>query len=271
MPTLHRLAKAAAEVLREEKEAQDKLFARDAFAHVRTGRANDGETYVNDLGKTVRLDIRGHQYGCDIDGVRNTRKSSRPDNVERDEWITVGPHRKRMQKKLQLEKSKMEPQPQVAPVEVNSSDQLVAGGASSSSATHTSAGVGVMAMVAKAHEEHCLCEDCLRSMANLRDDEPTVYNQYGFIYDAEEPDEVPQVIPPLIIAQAPSEFDSEKWAVRPAGAQPDSMPYFFVDSDYAHVDDPPGTKSCQFKTMAKKGWTVRGSKTVPYMPLWILV
>ncbi len=36
----------------------------------------------------------------------------------------------------------------------------------------------------------------------------------------------------------PSEFDSQKWAVRPAGASPTSIPYFYVNANQDHVEDP---------------------------------
>ena len=64
----------------------------------------------------VRLDIRGHQFQVDLDGVRNTRKSARPAGTDPEAWKILGPHRERLRKAAARDKNKG-PQPQVAPVE----------------------------------------------------------------------------------------------------------------------------------------------------------
>ncbi len=96
--------------LREDQKELEKQFAREAFPHVRTGSANDGETYHNDAGNTVRLDKRGHQYSCDVEGVRNTRKSSRPVDIDPEQWTLVRNYRERAKKKEQLKAQEMLPQ-----------------------------------------------------------------------------------------------------------------------------------------------------------------
>ena len=41
-----------------------------------------------------------------------------------------------------------------------------------------------------------------------------------------------------MIDEHPSIYDETKWAVRPAGARKDSVPYFYVNAQEDHVDDP---------------------------------
>jgi hypothetical protein len=73
--------------------AVDRNFNRATFDNVRVGKPSDGVIYVNDDGNKVRLDRRGHQYSCDVDGVRNTKKSARPLDIDPDTWKRMGPNR----------------------------------------------------------------------------------------------------------------------------------------------------------------------------------
>ncbi len=65
-----------------------------------------------------------------------------------------------------------------------------------------------------------------------------VYNQHGTVFDPSGPGQVPQSQPPLLRDELPSEFDTTKYAVRPAGARPNSVPYFYVNANHDHVEDP---------------------------------
>ena len=83
------------------------------------GSAGDGEIYVDLNGYMVMLDKRGTRYKCDIDGTRNTMKSSRPSNIDAESWTIIGPWKER-QRKPQAKKdaaNSAAPQPQTAPVE----------------------------------------------------------------------------------------------------------------------------------------------------------
>ena len=51
----------------EDKDAVDDIAD---LPHVSTGKAKDGIIYRNDLGKTVKLDVRGRAYPVDADGFR---------------------------------------------------------------------------------------------------------------------------------------------------------------------------------------------------------
>jgi hypothetical protein len=87
------------------QEETNIAFNRDTFPHVRTGRAKDGIVYVNDLGQRVRLDKRGGQFKCDIDGVRNTRPSARPEGMDSDVWNVLRVERQGIVKKTAKEKA----------------------------------------------------------------------------------------------------------------------------------------------------------------------
>ena len=109
------------------------------------------------------------------------------------------------------------------------------GGASSSSAARTPA----LAMPARAHNPECVCEHCIAARnGDSEDDIQKIYNQFGEIYETEYLRQAPQLRPPLMMAECPSEFDSQKWAVRPAGARLNIGPYFYVNANPDHVHDP---------------------------------
>ncbi len=65
-----------------------------------------------------------------------------------------------------------------------------------------------------------------------------IYNQFGYVYDASIPGQIAQDFPPLVIDELPSIYDEKKWAARPAGARKNSIPYFYVNAQEDHVDDP---------------------------------
>ncbi len=120
----------------DQKEI-DKKFNRQTFDHVRVGQPKDGNIYVNDDGMKVKLDTRGHQYSCDLEGVRNSMNSARLSDIDPAVWKKMGPQRARLaeqakkaaeaavppvdQDGLQLVGSKktkkVSPLPQQAPVE----------------------------------------------------------------------------------------------------------------------------------------------------------
>ena len=62
----------------EDKGAVDDVAD---LPHVSTGKAKDGIIYRNDLGKTVKLDVRGRPYPVGTDGFR-TRKTTRPSRLK---------------------------------------------------------------------------------------------------------------------------------------------------------------------------------------------
>ena len=73
----------------------DIQFNRDTFPPVRSGYANDGLIYVNKKGMKVRLDVAGREFQCDLDGIRNTRKSARPEGMDPEMWKMLRPHREK--------------------------------------------------------------------------------------------------------------------------------------------------------------------------------
>jgi hypothetical protein len=183
----------------------------------------------------------------------------------------------RLQKKTASQEAKVpkdSPQPQIAPIEgavAGGDDPPNAGGASSSAAI----GHSKPAMPAPEHLANCDCVDC--TWASYGDSEDdivlVVYNQFGSVYDAIIPGQIAQENPPLMRDECPSEFDATKWAVRPAGARKHSIPYFYVNENEDHVDDPLAHlpfalsmkgRSWNFKTQMRPGY-YRGlqSKSAP--------
>jgi hypothetical protein len=138
---------------------QDMEFNRATFDPVRIGRANDGVVYVNLKGNKVRLDIRAREFPCDLDGVRTSRKSARPEGMDPEMWNVLRPHRAAQAKKA-AKALKLEPQPQVAPSEdkpAKKEEAPDAGGSSSSKppsprastpATCTSLALGAISLAA---------------------------------------------------------------------------------------------------------------------------
>ncbi len=131
-------------------------------------------------------------------------------------------------------------------------------------------------MPAKAHNFKCVCVHCITARSgDSEDDLPVIYNQFITVYDHGDLGQVSNLSPPLMMAEFPSEFDTHKWAVRPAGAKPNSVPYFYVNANQDHVDDPlshlgfaegMSGRSFNFKTMMKPGFTPGpGSRSVPYI------
>ena len=121
LPDLENQENAVERQLLDQKELPnqeeiDKAFARQTFDHVRTGLPGDGIIYVNDGGYKVKLDRRGTPYRCDLKGVRNTMRSSRPADMDPEVWKIMGPYRDRIKKKAK-KAAKAEPQPQTAPME----------------------------------------------------------------------------------------------------------------------------------------------------------
>jgi hypothetical protein len=119
-----------------DQGAVDRNFNRATFDHVRVGTPKDGVIYVNDDGNKVMLDVRGHQYSCDLEGVRNSMKSARPADIDPEMWKRMGPNRARLsgqaeepkaappsddldgwQKVVPRRTKKVAPQTQTAPVE----------------------------------------------------------------------------------------------------------------------------------------------------------
>ncbi len=93
------------ELALRKQENENIAFNRDTFPHVRTGRAQDGVVYVNDSGQSVRLDKNGRQFKCDLDGVRNTRQSARPEGMEPEVWNVLRVHRQGLAKKEEKAKA----------------------------------------------------------------------------------------------------------------------------------------------------------------------
>ena len=69
----------------EDKDAVDDVAD---LPHVSTGKAKDGIIYRNDLGNTVKLDVRGRAYPVGADGFR-TMKTTRPAGFTPEEWATL--------------------------------------------------------------------------------------------------------------------------------------------------------------------------------------
>ncbi len=136
-------------------------FARSLFDHVRNGQPSDGVIYVDSNGQMVKIAKNGTPYRCDLDGVRNTMKSSRPSDIDPETWKIMGPYRDRLNKKA-AKAAKAELQPQTAPVEglliktevlAMGEDPPNEGGASSSHAANDTEA----AMPAQDHEPNCDC------------------------------------------------------------------------------------------------------------------
>ncbi len=215
-----------------DQDEIDKAFNRQTFDHVRTGMPGDSTIYVNDGGFKVKLDRRGHQYGCDLEGVRNTMKSSRPSDIEPEVWKIMGPYRARLGKKAE-KAAEAAPQPQPAPVAGSLIKIEVlptrgtppnAGGASSSSAAcHLEKAMPALDRQSSKssdsdddfHPSKCTCVHCIISREGDSEDDiaPVVYNQYGSVYDASIPGQIAQDSPPLVIDEYPSIYDENKWAV----------------------------------------------------------
>ncbi len=104
------------------QEEVDKLFNRNTLPHVRMGIADDKVIYINSLGQRVRLDKRGGMFQCDLDGVRNMRKSSRPEGMEPEVWNILRVNRAKIAQKEAKEAAK--------PQEMASHPAPNAGGAS---------------------------------------------------------------------------------------------------------------------------------------------
>ncbi len=54
----------------------------------------------------VRLDKRGYEFACDLDGVRNTMRTIRPDGMEPQVWKEILEDRKKMARKAERDKAK---------------------------------------------------------------------------------------------------------------------------------------------------------------------
>ena len=104
-----------------------------------------------------------------------------------------------------------------------------------------------LAMPVCAHSLDCTCVHCLASREVDSEDDipaPVVYNQLGTIFDPAVPDQIAQQYAPLMRDEFPSPLDPNKWAVRPAGARKNSVPFFYVNANEDHVDDPSERLGC---------------------------
>ncbi len=120
-------------VTERAQHEMDMEFNRANLEPVRNGRANDGIIYGNLKGNKVRLDIRGREFPCDLDGVRTSMKSTRPEGMDPAMWNILRPWRAAEAKKA-AKAAKLAPQPRVAPMEADAAkkDAPDAGGSSSS-------------------------------------------------------------------------------------------------------------------------------------------
>ena len=69
----------------EDKSAVDDIAD---LPHVSTGKAKDGIIYRNNLGKTVKIDVRGRPCPAGADGFR-TMKTNRPAGFTPEDWATL--------------------------------------------------------------------------------------------------------------------------------------------------------------------------------------
>ena len=88
-------AETVEQIAARKAEEEDIAFNRQTFESVREGKASDGIVYVNKHGKKVRLDKNGSEFGCDLDGVRNTMRSKRPEGMEPEVWNMIVEDRKK--------------------------------------------------------------------------------------------------------------------------------------------------------------------------------
>ncbi len=63
-------------------------------------------------------------------------------------------------------------------------------------------------------------------------------------------------MPPLMRDEFPSIYDETKYAVRPAGSHKSSIPYFYVNANEDHVDDPLAHLGCG-TGMAGRSWNFK--------------
>ncbi len=251
----------------EELLEIDKAFNRQNFEHVRMGQASDGEIYVNNNGTKVKLDKRGQQYSVDLEGVRNSMRSSRPSDISPEMWKQMGPNRLRLAAQS-TKASASNPSPNAHPPASDPVEAaVVADGWQVVGSRKTKRTVLIPqtesfendkdanAFSALSRAEHSpekalpAVEESSKSGSSSENDDVSVdsdrgfdpvpiYNQFGTLYDLEVEGQVAQASPPLMRDVLPSRYDPNKYGVRPSNFHNDTVPFFYVTANGERVSDP---------------------------------